>query len=170
MKLAPLQLDDYFITALTLNANPSFQPDQPVDDCIDVLHVSPTIERSRDLGEKGTEWDVVLNIVQETPEGRNLPYSFALRIQGTVVASPHLSGTVLQRAVHANGPAMLFGAAREIIRAATGRGPWPAVIIPSTNFFAGLPPLNPTVEPPAQPTPAEKKKPVAKATRRKKQT
>jgi preprotein translocase subunit SecB len=43
--------------------------------------------------------------------------------------------------MHANGPAMLFGAAREIIRAATGRGPWSAVIIPATNFLTDLPPL-----------------------------
>jgi preprotein translocase subunit SecB len=71
----------------------------------------------------------------------------------------------LQRAMHANGPAMLFGAAREIIRAATGRGPWSAVIIPSTNFLVGLPPL----EAPAMaqdPTAAPAKKTVRKITRK----
>ena len=75
------------------------------------------------------------------PEGVNLPYSFALHMHGFVLPSPHLEGAMLKRTVHANGPAILFGAAREIIRAATGRGPWPAVIIPSTNFLTGLPPL-----------------------------
>jgi preprotein translocase subunit SecB len=139
MKLAPLQLADYFLTDLTLQANPGFDPEKPVDDCIEFLHVTPHVAQVKDLAEKGSEWLVSLEIAQKTPDGQNLPYAFSLRIQGTVSASPHLLGTTLQRAIHANGPAMLFGAAREIIRAATGRGPWPAVIIPSTNFFSGLP-------------------------------
>jgi hypothetical protein len=76
-------------------------------------------------------------------------------MHGFVLASPHLEGAMLKRTVHANGPSMLFGAAREIIRAATGRGPWPAVIIPSTNFLTGLPPIE------APPTP-----PVIKVTKK----
>ena len=71
--------------------------------------------------------------------------------------------------MHANGPAMLFGAAREIIRAATGRGPWSAVIIPSTNFLADLPPLEAPAKAPGQaPAPAKKasaKKATAKTKR-----
>jgi len=167
MKLAPLQLTDYFLTDLTLQANPGFEPGKPVDDCIESLHVTPQVALAKDLTDKGSEWQVSLEIAQATPVGKNLPYAFSLRIQGTVCASPHLSGVTLQRAVHANGPAMLFGAAREIIRAATGRGPWSAVIIPSTNFLADLPPL----EAPAKASgeaPAPAKKATAKKTPAKK--
>jgi preprotein translocase subunit SecB len=141
MKLAPLQLSDYYLTDLTLQANPEFDTSAPADDCVETLQVIPHYSQAKDNGEKGTEWLVSLEISQTIPGGGNLPYAFSLRIQGTVSASPHLDGVKLQRAMHANGPAMLFGAAREIIRAATGRGPWPAVIIPSTNFLANLPPL-----------------------------
>lgn len=141
MKLAPLQLADYFLTDLTLQANPAFEPEKTPDDGIEDLHVTPQVSLIKEPSEKGSDWQVSLEIAQKISDGKNLPYAFSLRIQGTVCASPHLSGTALQRAVHANGPAMLFGAAREIIRAATGRGPWPAVIIPSTNFLIGLPPL-----------------------------
>ena len=143
MKLAPLQLSDYFLTDLTLQANPDFDSSKPAGDCVETLQVSPHYSQTSDKGEQGTEWFVSLEISQTIPEGGNLPYAFSLRIQGTVLATPHLSGVKLQRAMHANGPAMLFGAAREIIRAATGRGPWNAVIIPSTNFLLGLPPLEP---------------------------
>lgn len=141
MKLAPLQLSDYFLTDLTLQANPDYISTKPADDCVETLAVTPHYSQTKNNGEKGTEWLVSLEISQTIPDGGNLPYSFSLRIQGTVLASPHLSGPKLQRAMHANGPAMLFGAAREIIRAATGRGPWNAVIIPATNFLADLPPL-----------------------------
>ena len=123
----------------------------------------------KDNGEHGTEWLVSLEISQTIPEGANLPYVFTLRIQGTVAASPHLSGARLQRAMHANGPAMLFGAAREIIRAASGRGPWPAVIIPSTNFLADLPPLEAPAKAPGE-VPAPAKKASAKKATTKKAT
>lgn len=141
MKLAPLQLTDYFITHLSLNSNPEFLSARPPDDPMDTLTVVPGYDLSDDKGEQGTEWLVSLEITQTVPEGVNLPYAFSLHINGFVLASPHLEGAKLKRAVHSNGPAMLFGAAREIIRAATGRGPWPAVIIPSTNFLVDLPPL-----------------------------
>lgn len=141
MNLAPLQLADYFLTELSLKANPSFDPSKPADNCVEALVVTPQCAMTKEDPKYGSEWLVSLEISQTIPEGTNLPYAFGLSIQGTVVASQHLTGTTLQRAMHANGPAMLFGAAREIIRAATGRGPWPAVIIPSTNFLSGLPPL-----------------------------
>lgn len=144
MKLAPLQLVDYFITHLSLQANPSFHKDQPCTAPEDSLQVSSRYqENPQDPSQGGaSEWTVSLEIVQSIPDGANLPYSFTLHIQGIVMAAPHLEGPKLQRFIHANGPAMLFGAAREIIRAATGRGPWAAVIIPSTNFLSDLPPAS----------------------------
>jgi preprotein translocase subunit SecB len=162
MNLAPLQLADYFITELSLKANPDFYSSKPADDGVESLSVIPQYSQSKDNGDHGTEWLVSLEISHTIPESANFPYAFTLRIQGTVIASPHLTGARLQRAMHANGPAMLFGAAREIIRAATGRGPWPAVIIPSTNFLSNLPPL---VAPADNGTPV--KKAAKKAPRKK---
>jgi preprotein translocase subunit SecB len=155
MNLAPLQLTDYFLTHLSLDSNPDFNSAKPADDPVESLTVIPECSLSDYKEEQGSEWLVALEITQTIPEGVNLPYSFALHMHGFVLASPHLEGAMLKRTVHANGPSMLFGAAREIIRAATGRGPWPAVIIPSTNFLTGLPPIE------APPTP-----PVIKVTKK----
>ena len=83
-----------------------------------------------------------------------IPYTFSVILQGIVLALPgDPEGERLERAVKANAPAMLFGAAREMIRALTNRGPHRAIIIPSINF---LPPAG-------QPTPA-KNKPVRQET------
>lgn len=148
MKLAPLQLVDYYITHLTLQANPRFQKDRPCAPPEESLQVIPSYHANTNASAQqgASEWIVSLEIQQSIPEGANLPYSFKLEIQGIVMAAPFLEGSKLQRAIHANGPAMLFGAAREIIRAATGRGPWPAMIIPSTNFLTDLPPAAPSPE------------------------
>lgn len=161
MKLAPLQLTDYFIAHLSLDSNPEFNSTKPADDPVETLTVVPGYILSDYKDEQGTEWLVSLAITQTIPEGVNLPYAFSLHINGFVLVSPHLEGAMLKRAVHSNGPAMLFGAAREIIRAATGRGPWPAVIIPSTNFLVDLPPL----EAPAK-TEETKAVPVKKTVRK----
>lgn len=163
MKLAPLQLADYFLTDLSLQANPDFDSSKPADDPVETMVVVPSYSQSASEEGQDTRWLVILEISQTIPDGANLPYAFNLRIQGTVIASPHLSGVKLQRAMHANGPAMLFGAAREIIRAGTGRGPWPAVIIPSTNFLVGLPPLQATPVVTETPTPTKKSAPKKSA-------
>ena len=152
MKPAPLQLTDYFLTSLSIEANPDFNGTDKVAFDFDSLTVTPTVRKESDLGDNGTKWFVTLHIVQDIPAGKNVPYRFSLQMQGIVFAAPQLTGITLGRAVHANGPAMLFGAAREIIRAATGRGPWPAVIIPSTNFFSNLPAVVPAAK--AEPAPA----------------
>jgi len=52
---------------------------------------------------------------------------------------PDLTNDRLDRAVQVNGPSMLFGVAREILRAATGRGPHAPLIIPSTHFLQRMP-------------------------------
>jgi preprotein translocase subunit SecB len=157
MNLAPLQLVEYFLTDLSLQANPDFDISKPVGDCVESLEITPCYSQNGKASDHGTEWTVALQIKQTIPPGKNLPYAFSLGIRGTVLAFSVLSGAKLQRAIHANGPAMLFGAAREIIRGATGRGPWPAVIIPSTNFLAGLPPLElPAPSPVPQDTPPSK--------------
>ena len=80
-----------------------------------------------------------LSIEQAPCDTANIPYTFAVSLQGVVLALPSLTGERLDRAIRANGPAMLFGSAREMIRAATGRGPHNAVIIPSTNFLSPAP-------------------------------
>jgi preprotein translocase subunit SecB len=96
----------------------------------------------------GSQWLVGLSVEQGPCHEANIPYTFSVTLQGIVLALPGgPEGERLERAVKANAPAMLFGAAREMIRALTSRGPHRAIIIPSTSF---LPPAG-------QPTPVKKK-------------
>lgn len=148
MKLAPLQLIDYWSTYIHVEANPDYEPSNACPVPLESLKVSSQFQARAPLPDpekQGTEWDLQLTIEQLAPEKGAVAYFFKLVMQGTLRVSPSIPAERLERAVHANGPAMLFGAAREIIRASTSRGPLPPIMIPSTNFLADLPAL-PTPE------------------------
>lgn len=137
MKQAPLQLADYWAVSTHVDANPAFKNEEPVSlsfDSIKVRHGIKQLESEQPKND-GTRWLVDLTVEQGIGDGGNVPYSFTLKMQGIVLAHPDLPEDRLTRVVSVNGTTMLFGAAREVIRAATGRGPFPAVIIPSTNFL-----------------------------------
>jgi len=153
MELAPLQLTDYFVHSIRVDAAPDFDSSRETDLDIDALHVEQTCIRS------GTEEDnryaLQMGIRQDLVPGKNIPYSYEIQLVGFITAHPAFPKDKLQRAVEVNGPSMLFGAAREILRAATGRGPYGQVLIPSTTFFKlGEPPA------PAKVKPARKKFPA----------
>ncbi|MFT5634295.1 MAG: preprotein translocase subunit SecB [Rubritalea sp.] len=135
MKPAPLQLVDYFIIKLNLEANPLYDEEGEKGANLDTISVTQEVSQEETQESDGTTWRVAMNIKQEIPKDRNIPYQFELEIHGEIYAFPVFEGKRLETVIKANAPAMLFGAAREIIRAATGRGPFPAVVIPSTNFI-----------------------------------
>lgn len=153
MTPAPLQLLDYWATSLRMKACPEYDPKKDTVLHLDSITVENEVKQldSPEPDKTGTQWLVGLFIEQGPCTEANIPYTFSVTLQGIVLALPGgPEGERLERTVKANGPAMLFGAAREMIRALTSRGPHRAVIIPSTNFL--LP--TPTTPPPAQePTP-----------------
>jgi len=147
MKLAPLQLTDYFVLSIHVEALADHDPGKEQD--LDVANLQVT-ENCVPAGEdKPHRFLIDLIIKQEALEGKNLPYSYELHMIGFIEVSPNLPEDRVQRAVETNGPSMLFGAAREILRAATGRGPYGPLLIPSTTFFkqADVPASEATAQP-----------------------
>ena len=150
MTPAPLQLLDYWATTLRMEACPGYAPNQETELDLDSIKVENEVKllNSSDPEKTGNQWLVGLSIEQGPCHEANIPYTFSVTLQGIVLALPGgPEGERLERAVKANAPAMLFGAAREMIRALTSRGPHRAIIIPSNNFLP----------PDGQPTPAKKK-------------
>jgi preprotein translocase subunit SecB len=134
MELAPLQLSDYFVHSIHVDAMPDYDVNKPADLDSEAL----TVEKACTLqdGAAGRRYGIDLVIKQTEIEGKNLPYTYELRMFGLIDVLPeNLDEERMQRLVDINGPSMLFGAAREIIRAATGRGPYGPVLIPSTTFY-----------------------------------
>lgn len=136
MKLAPLQLTDYFVYSINVEALVEFDPSKDQD--LDIASLQVTENCVRSNGDHPNRFAIDLVIKQDAMEGKNLPYSYELHMVGFIEVCPGFPEDKLQRAVETNGPSMLFGAAREILRAATGRGPYGPVLIPSTTFFKQL--------------------------------
>lgn len=168
---APLQLQDYWVDHIEVRTNQAYDAKKSADLQLDSIEIQSDVRQLKAESPEtcGTGWLVRLEIQQTIPEGRNVPYEFSLDITGVVAAHPSLQGDQLERAIEVNGPSMLFGAAREIIRAATGRGPFAPVIIPSTNFFQRLPTKKEKAlqAPQTEPAEAPKKKAAKKVVRRK---
>ncbi|MEO8613628.1 MAG: hypothetical protein ABI600_00685 [Luteolibacter sp.] len=138
MTPAPLQLLDYWATTLRMDACPGYDPNMGTELDLDSIVVENEVKflDSPDPEKTGTQWLVGLSVEQGPCHEANIPYTFSVTLQGIVLALPGgPEGERLERAVKANAPAMLFGAAREMIRALTSRGPHRAIIIPSTNFL-----------------------------------
>ena len=138
MNPAPLQLLDYWATGIRMDACPGYDPQKETEldlESITVEHGVKLID-SPESAKIGSQWLVGLSVKQGPCDSANIPYTFAVTLQGIVLALPGGPETAqLERMVKANAPAMLFGSAREMIRALTSRGPHPAVVIPSTNFL-----------------------------------
>lgn len=147
MKLAPLQLTDYFVVSIRVEALADHDPAKPQD--LDVANLQVTEKCIRSDGDHPNRFSVDLVIKQDALIGKNLPYAYELHMVGFIEVRPGFPAEQLERAVETNGPSMLFGATREILRSATGRGPYGPLLIPSTTFFK-------SVDAPAPQEPASK--------------
>jgi preprotein translocase subunit SecB len=147
MKLAPLQLTDYFVHSIRVEALVDYDPEKKQD--LDIASLQVTENCFPSNGDHPNRFVIDLLIKQDAWEGKNLPYAYELHMVGFIEAHPGFPKDKLQSTVETNGPSMLFGAAREILRAATGRGPYGPVLIPSTTFFKAE---TPTPEIPAKKT------------------
>jgi preprotein translocase subunit SecB len=144
MKLAPLQLEAYFLTDLSFRANQEFDKTKPVAFQEPDLAVLTGIQPDKNLDRR---WQVTLNIkLQSRPEA-NSPYFFALNLVGIVWAAAELPPDRLPLLLATNGPAMLYGVAREVVRDLTSRGPFPPLSLPSISFLPDPP--NPQPQTPA---------------------
>lgn len=140
MKLSPIQLLDYHVTSLTVEASSSFQRDKPMDlDPVD-LQISASSKLLSDGDDP--RWAVTLSLRHEPVEGKNIPYRLVIELVGLVSTVMKKIDEGVNHAVEVNGPSMLFGAAREILREATARGPHGSIIIPSASFFTVPPDSN----------------------------
>ncbi len=135
MKLSPLQLEGYFLTELSFQADPAHNPGRPIQFHEHDLVVEPT---TTPLPDQERRWQITLKIrLQPRPES-NSPYSLSLSLVGVVWAAPQLPADRLESLIRTNGPAMLYGAAREMVRDLTARGPFPALSLPSVSFLSDL--------------------------------
>jgi preprotein translocase subunit SecB len=139
MELAPLQLIRYWIDDLEIHANRQFDAEKEEGHYLDSLDVNSNV-RELDppegaTGDLGLFWLISLSIKVGDEAKDTDPYGIHLNLSGILQSSPKVAADNVRRLVEVNGPSMLFGVAREIVRNLTASGPFPAVLFPSVSFL-----------------------------------
>ena len=131
MNASSLLLENYFFTEMTFKSNPRIK----LEDCkitADDLKVS--VRECHDEV-SNRRWVFELRVDLPQIPARKLPYTFRLVLVGIFDVDegyPKEKATLLARV---NGPSVLYSAAREAIATMTGRGPYPAILLPPVNFL-----------------------------------
>jgi preprotein translocase subunit SecB len=134
MKPAPITLLEYFVTDLALSANPNFTSDKPLEtnegDFAVKVHPQAAPKEADDH-----RWQVTIEIIHQAAKGTNFPYAFRVVLVGFFKCESWVKPEDEERTVKIQGASVLFGMAREIVRAMTGRGPHRAVLLPTVSFY-----------------------------------
>ena len=162
MKLAPLQLENYFVKALRFELRAGFDSTPPPEEDFTLpdFDLTTNIVQSKDNPRRcRCELYVALN---EGPNYR-FPYTFVVSLVGMFHVSEAYPEEQVALLLKVNAPSILYSAARELIYGISGRGGFAPVLLPSVSFVPNLVPP-PQDAPPAQgpPAPAPRKaKPTA---------
>lgn len=134
MQTSPLQLENYFLKELRFSLNDDLKnlPRKGGK----IKYENPDININVEIGmqeDNPRKWRCELTV--ESIENREgLPYFFKITFVGffdVVEAYPESSIEVMAKA---NAPALLYSAARETLLPLTGRGQFPALVLPSVTF------------------------------------
>ena len=131
MAIPPLRLETYYFTKVAVSADPCYEPQEGVAPAI-------TIDTDVGLGQHSSDpnrWMVTLGVHAKSPDEKPIPYNVDLEVVGFFRVEPEVEQGKAPALVQANGAAILYSAAREFLLTITGRGPWPSIALPTTNFI-----------------------------------
>jgi preprotein translocase subunit SecB len=146
MKRSFLAIEGYYVKELSFGVTPKceeraeymswsgfhFQPEPTYEPDPVTFDVYGSVSQNKD---EPNRWYNEIQIKSHTDEKKNFPYSFDI----TIVGYFRLDGQHTQEHVnvflYAHAPAILYAAAREVLATVTGRGPYPAIVLPSVSFI-----------------------------------
>lgn len=151
MNPSPLQLERHFFTKIHVDAHRD-------SDLSPNVKLSSEVEIARaDQDPKRFQLTLRLKLLPSSDKKPN--YTAEIHVIGLVRVAENWPEAKVLQLVEANGPALLYGAAREMLCNLTARGPWPMLCLNSVTFVQPATPTS-TSDPTARKTP-EGTKPVA---------
>jgi hypothetical protein len=166
MSLPPIELDNYSVREVRLAMNPDYDPekhkDLPGDEGFQFMHYAKRIKKRN--------WLVVLGVKLE-PDGEghspSVPYFYKLEMVGRFKVHPRFpqkpngkskftpkeSDEIIKARVEVNGPAMLYGIAREKIRSLSSSSGLGEILIPTVSFYKANEIEGKVAEPGSKPKP-----------------
>jgi preprotein translocase subunit SecB len=145
MKLSPLVIEGYYVKELAVAVTPKYEDKQEFSSWVG-FHFQPDATYSPDpvtfdvLGDiaqhpdEPNRWRYEIQIKSHTSKKKNFPYGFSITLVGFFRIAEGLTNSIINMLLYANAPAVLYSAAREILATSTGRGPYPAIMLPSVTF------------------------------------
>jgi len=119
-------------------------------------------------------WGCIIRVESRNVTEKRFPYDFVAVLVGYFKVHESVPAENIEPMVKINGASLLYSAARELIATATGRGPFPAALLPTIAFSLDeeskqqlLPTTEAVVTPKGRKTSAQK---VLKRTAKKKVT
>jgi len=137
MKPSPLQLLRYLVTDISCRAIPNFDAAKAIEGAFEQYSVDvKVVSLPATADTAGHPWSAEMLVTQQFKEGKNFPYEFRIALVGMFAFQDGaLQSEKEANFVRVNGCSMLYGIAREHIRALTAAGPWGAIIIPAMSFY-----------------------------------
>jgi preprotein translocase subunit SecB len=136
VKNSPLRIRNYFVTGLSVKANPTEDGAKSLLE--DGVTTVTKVETAQRAGSR-RDWKVALQ-VNCTPKEKNVcAYAIMAELVGFFEIEKDWPDEKIDDVVAANGPAILYSAARELILLVTGRGPFPPFPLPSASFIDETP-------------------------------
>jgi len=132
MRAAQIQLTNYFVSELQFTANRSYDVDAASTTSVEDLQLTTTADPRPN---SPREWQITLRIALNAPPERNAPYAFLVEMIGFIAVDESVTNERVERFARINGTSLVFSAAREIIKAATSRGPFPPLLLPTVSFW-----------------------------------
>jgi len=150
MSTPPIELKGFSVKEISLRVNPDYNPEKhggmPKDEGFQFMHYAQKIKKR--------EWVVVLGVKLDEPvedSDCQVPYFYKLEMMGyfsvhpkfpspkvvngkTLKLTPKESDELNKTRVELNGPAMLYGIAREKIRSLSASSVFPEILIPTVAF------------------------------------
>lgn len=126
MKPSPLQLERHFFTKVHLDAHPDGDPaaKAQLKSQVDVAQAERDPKR----------YQLTLRLNLVAAGDKKPQYTAEIHVVGVVRVADGWPDPAVQQLVQVNGPALLYGAAREMLCNLTARGPWPMLCLHSVTF------------------------------------
>lgn len=129
MNPCPVAIKQYFITNLSVKANPQAQPGIEGQANIDAQATSARNSDNKKL------WRVGLDVTCTPVPGSIIPYFVQVEAVGFFEIEDSVAEENAEALISNLGPSMLYGAIRELVVLVTGRGPNPALVLPTFTFI-----------------------------------
>ncbi len=126
---SPLQLKSHFFPSFSFEAKPGVAPPrESIRPDGGDLSISTAARFDKGV------WQLSLDISTRPVEGKECPVSFRVVACGVFSADEQRTPEETERLVRVNGFSLLYSAARDFVKAFSGRGPYPGVTLPTVTF------------------------------------